>query len=122
MALGEDNAQLLVAKHDREPLPASQQVVGDETVRGRPDHGALLRRGRHASYGEPAVGRHLSRLKADEWGLVGGGAGIFVRYVEYGERQPRWIDAQLAAATQLANAASEVENPDMQLALLRLAG
>ncbi|WP_332468290.1 hypothetical protein [Cystobacter fuscus] len=47
---------------------------------------------------------------------------MFIRYVEYGERQLRWIDVELAAATRLANAASEVDDPDMQLALLRLAG
>ncbi|WP_395849578.1 hypothetical protein [Cystobacter fuscus] len=33
-----------------------------------------------------------------------------------------WIDAELAAATRLTNTASEVEDPDMLLALLRLAG
>ena len=36
--------------------------------------------------------------------------------------QLRWIDAELATVTRLATAASEVEDPDMQLALLRLAG
>ncbi|WP_395854502.1 hypothetical protein [Cystobacter fuscus] len=36
--------------------------------------------------------------------------------------QLRWMDAELVAATRLANAASEVKDPDMQLALLRLAG
>ncbi|HZI06648.1 MAG TPA: DUF2380 domain-containing protein, partial [Archangium sp.] len=54
--------------------------------------------------------------------IAGAGNGIFIGYVEYGERQLRWIDAELAAATELAAAASEVEEPDMQLALLRLAG
>ncbi len=43
-------------------------------------------------------------------------------HVEYGQRQLRWIDDELAAATRLATAAVEVEDPDMQLALLRLAG
>ncbi|OJH36966.1 hypothetical protein [Cystobacter ferrugineus] len=32
------------------------------------------------------------------------------------------MDAQLSAATRLANTASQVEDPDMQLAMLRLAG
>ncbi|MCY1073788.1 DUF2380 domain-containing protein [Archangium lansingense] len=68
------------------------------------------------------VSSELSRLKASYLGIAGAGNGIFVPYVEYGERQRRWIDAELAAATWLATAASEVEEPDMQLALLRLAG
>ncbi|PTL77504.1 DUF2380 domain-containing protein [Vitiosangium sp. GDMCC 1.1324] len=67
------------------------------------------------------ISGELSRLKASGRG-VAGGTGVFVRYIDYGEGQLRWIDAQLAAATRLTNAASEVEDPDMQLALLRLAG
>ncbi|MCY1081610.1 DUF2380 domain-containing protein [Archangium lansingense] len=67
------------------------------------------------------ISGELSRLKTSGWGIAGGN-GVFVRYVDYGAEHLRWIDAQLAAATRLANAASEVEDPDMQLALLRLAG
>jgi hypothetical protein len=68
------------------------------------------------------ISGELSRLNASQRGIAGRAASIFVRYVEYGERQLRWIDAELAAATRLANAASEVDDPDMQLALLCLAG
>ncbi|HYO59677.1 hypothetical protein [Archangium sp.] len=68
------------------------------------------------------ISGELSRLKVSHLGIVGKAAGLFVRYVDYGERQLRWIDAELAAATRLANAASQVDDPDMQLALLRLAG
>jgi len=68
------------------------------------------------------ISDELSRLRVSHLGIVGKAAGIFVRYVDYGERQLRWIDAELAAATRLATAASEVDDPDMQLALLRLAG
>ena len=68
------------------------------------------------------ISSELSRLKASYPGIAGAGNGIFVRYVEYGERQRRWIDAELAAARWLATAASEVNPPDMQLALLRMAG
>jgi hypothetical protein len=64
----------------------------------------------------------LSRLEASERGLAGKVSGIFLRYAEYGEEQRRWIDGELAAASQLSLAALEVEDPDMQLALLRLAG
>ncbi|WNG34162.1 DUF2380 domain-containing protein [Archangium violaceum] len=68
------------------------------------------------------ISSERSQLKASYPGIVGAGNGIFVRYVDYGEAQLRWIDAELAATTRLATAASEVEDPDMQLALLRLAG
>ncbi|WNG31345.1 DUF2380 domain-containing protein [Cystobacter fuscus] len=68
------------------------------------------------------ISGELSRLKASERGIAGRAAGLFIRYIGYGEHQLRWIDAEIAAATRLANAASEVEDPDMQLALLRLAG
>ncbi|WNG15510.1 DUF2380 domain-containing protein [Cystobacter fuscus] len=68
------------------------------------------------------ISRELSRLKASNLGIAGAGNGIFVRYVDQGEAQLRWIDAELAAATELAAEASEVKDPDMQLALLRLAG
>ncbi|WP_309894708.1 DUF2380 domain-containing protein [Archangium sp.] len=68
------------------------------------------------------ISGELSRLRASHRGIAGKAVGIFVRYVEYGERQLRWIDAELAAATRLATTASEVDDPDMQLALLRLAG
>ncbi|OJH37103.1 DUF2380 domain-containing protein [Cystobacter ferrugineus] len=63
----------------------------------------------------------FSRLQAPGRGL-GGGHSVFVRYVDDGARQLRWMDAQLSAATRLATAASQVEDPDMQLAMLRLAG
>ncbi|EPX57271.1 hypothetical protein D187_007025 [Cystobacter fuscus DSM 2262] len=62
----------------------------------------------------------FSRLQARGRNI--GGNGVFVRYVDDGVRQLRWMEVQLAAATRLATAASQVEDPDMQLALLRLAG
>jgi hypothetical protein len=68
------------------------------------------------------ISGELSRLRGSHSGITGRAGGIFVRYVDYGGAQLRWIDAELAAATRLATAASEVEAPDMQLALLRLAG
>ncbi|MFY0575425.1 DUF2380 domain-containing protein [Cystobacter fuscus] len=67
------------------------------------------------------ISGEFSRLKARGRG-IGDGNGAFVRYVDFGVGQLRWMDAQLADATRLANSASEVEDPDMQLALLRLAG
>ncbi|KFA89686.1 DUF2380 domain-containing protein [Archangium violaceum] len=63
----------------------------------------------------------LSRLRKSHWGIAGK-AGLFVPHIEYGQDQLRWLDAEFAAATRLAHAATEVEDPDMQRALLRLAG
>ncbi|WNG54090.1 DUF2380 domain-containing protein [Archangium gephyra] len=85
-------------------------------------HLALLGAVDEVSASIRGVSRELSRLRASHQGIAGAGNGLFVRYVEYGERQLRWMDAELAAATRLATAASQVEEPDMQLALLRLAG
>ncbi|MFL5355356.1 DUF2380 domain-containing protein [Archangium sp.] len=67
------------------------------------------------------ISAELSRLKASGRGIAGVN-GVFIPFVDYGAEQLRWIDAQLAATTRLVQAASEVEDPDMQLALLRLAG
>ncbi|WP_395836100.1 DUF2380 domain-containing protein [Cystobacter fuscus] len=64
----------------------------------------------------------FSRLAASTPGIAGRASGLFIRYVDHGVQQLRWLDAELAATTRLANAASEVKDPDMQLALLRLAG
>ncbi|AKJ00227.1 hypothetical protein ATI61_104363 [Archangium gephyra] len=85
-------------------------------------HLALLGAVDEVSASTRRVSRELPRLRASHLGIAGMGNGIFVRYVEYGERQLRWIEAELAAATRLATAASLVDDPDMQLALLRLAG
>ncbi|WP_083682746.1 DUF2380 domain-containing protein [Archangium sp. Cb G35] len=85
-------------------------------------HVAFLGAVNEVSTSSRHVSRELSRLKASSPGIASAGNDIFVRYVDYGERQQRWIDAELAAATRLAIAASEVEDPDTQLALLRLAG
>jgi hypothetical protein len=63
----------------------------------------------------------LARLKRDGRGLASAN-GAFLRYANHGTEQLRWLDAQLIAATRLANTASQVEDPDMQLALLRAAG
>ncbi|HEX8438321.1 DUF2380 domain-containing protein [Archangium sp.] len=68
------------------------------------------------------ISGELSRLKDSRAGIAGRYADLFVPLVDHGVQQLRWIDAELAAATRLSNTASEVDDPDMQLALLRLAG
>ncbi|KFA92641.1 hypothetical protein Q664_13610 [Archangium violaceum Cb vi76] len=64
----------------------------------------------------------LSRLEASKRGIAGRYPDLFVPFVAYGAHQLRWMDAELAAATRLSTLASEMEDPDMQLALLRLGG
>jgi len=64
----------------------------------------------------------LSRLEASKAGIAGRYGGVFKHHVEQGVEHLRWIDAELAAATRLTTTASQVEDPDMQRALLRLAG
>ncbi len=48
--------------------------------------------------------------------------GVFTRYVVYGDTQLQWIHGALGGATTLADAASEVADPDMEQGLLRLTG
>ncbi|WNG58779.1 DUF2380 domain-containing protein [Archangium gephyra] len=67
------------------------------------------------------ISGELARLKVSGRGLASADS-VFLRYADYGTEQLRWIDAQLVAATRLANATAEVEDPDLQLALLRVAG
>ncbi|MFE8596145.1 DUF2380 domain-containing protein [Archangium violaceum] len=64
----------------------------------------------------------LSRLAASKRGIAGPYPELFVPFVEYGAQQLRWMDAELSAATRLSTLASEMEDPDMHLALLRLGG
>ena len=68
------------------------------------------------------ISGELSRLEASKRGIAGPYPELFVPFVEYGAQQLRWMDAELAAATRLSTLASEMKDPDMQLALLRLGG
>lgn len=68
------------------------------------------------------ISQELFRLKSSHPGIAGAGSGIFVRYVNHGEAQLQWIDSALAVATELTVEAAEVEDADVRLALLRLAG
>ncbi|MET0403981.1 MAG: DUF2380 domain-containing protein [Cystobacter sp.] len=67
------------------------------------------------------ISSELNRLKSHGRGLATPND-ILLRYVDYGSRQLRWIDDQLVATTRMATTASEMEEPAMQLALLRVAG
>ena len=64
----------------------------------------------------------LSRLKGSQSAIAGKAAGLFLRYVEYGEHHLRWMEGELSTVSRLSTTAMEMEDPEMQLALLRLAG
>ncbi len=68
----------------------------------------------------------LSVLAARPPGLgnrgLSAGSGIFARYLDYGSRQRPWVDGALGSVTLLADVAGQVDDPDMELALLRMTG
>jgi len=64
----------------------------------------------------------LSLIEARQAGISGQANGVFTPYVAYGSQQLKWLRTALRGANQLAHAASEVDDPDMELALLRLTG
>jgi hypothetical protein len=106
-------AEVTAAGPDRAEREAWQRALAAHLA----FHGGI----REVSGSTRRISGELARLGASGRGLASAN-GVFLRYADYGAAQLRWIDAQLAAATRLANAASQVEDPDMRLALLRLAG
>jgi hypothetical protein len=68
------------------------------------------------------IASSFSKLAASQAGIGGQVNGLFIRYLVYGSHQRLWMDAALHSATTLADAASEVDDPDMALAILRLTG
>ncbi|MFP2934865.1 DUF2380 domain-containing protein, partial [Pyxidicoccus sp. 3LG] len=72
------------------------------------------------------VATALSKLKARPPGLgnrgLSGLNGAFSRYLEYGSAPLSWLQGALGSATTLTDAAEEVDDPEMQLGLLRMTG
>ncbi|HVG57695.1 MAG TPA: DUF2380 domain-containing protein, partial [Hyalangium sp.] len=64
----------------------------------------------------------LPRLASKPGGLGNRVNGAFTRYIDYGAGQLPWLRGALGEVILLAGVASEVEDEDMQLALLRLSG
>jgi hypothetical protein len=111
-------------------LPDVARAAGDALPRDAarpvqpslaPTRQALLGAVLHVSGATRRLSSELSRLEASRAGIAGPPT-VFLPFVHKGLEHLRWIDAELAAATRLAHTASEVEDPDMQRALLRLAG
>jgi hypothetical protein len=68
------------------------------------------------------VASSLSLLEGPQSGLSTRANGIFSRYVSYGGSQLPWLRDALGGAMTLVGAAAEVQDPDMELGLLRLTG
>ncbi|WP_324291397.1 DUF2380 domain-containing protein [Corallococcus sp. bb12-1] len=52
------------------------------------------------------------------WGLNG----VFTRYLDHGSHQVTWLQGALGSATALTDAASDVDDSNMELGLLRMTG
>jgi len=112
--------------------PALEEQPSDERPRalasadlGRPSarltRQALLVAVDEVSGSTGDIASSLTKLAARQAGL-GRANGVFDRYVVYGSNQLPWIHGALRGATTLADAASEVSDPDMELGILRITG
>jgi hypothetical protein len=72
------------------------------------------------SPGGLASSRSLLVARTGKLGTRAGG--LFIRHIAYGSNQLPWLNRALSGATRLANASSQVDDPDMELGLLRLTG
>ncbi|NTX11098.1 DUF2380 domain-containing protein [Myxococcus sp. CA056] len=66
----------------------------------------------------------LSRISTRRPGFDGRGINgeVFMRFLRLGSKQVTWIHGTLGSATVMAGAASELENPEMELGVLRMTG
>jgi hypothetical protein len=65
----------------------------------------------------------FSKLTAQPPALGGRGlTGVFTPYLDHGAMQVTWIQGALGSATTLTKVASEVDDTDMELGLLRMTG
>jgi hypothetical protein len=73
-----------------------------------------------------ALANALSKLATRPPGLgnrgLSGVNGMFTRYLDYGSNQLPWLFGALGSTSMLTEAASEVADSDMELALLRMSG
>jgi hypothetical protein len=67
------------------------------------------------------IASSLAKLEARQAG-IGRANGVFARYIVYGSHQLQWINGALRGAITLADVASEVAEPDMELGILRITG
>ncbi len=109
------------------PALAEGRRAAPEAVTAAPQNAiaaqlAFLGAVRDVSSSTRRISGELSRLKASKRGIAGRHADVFIPFVDQGVEQLRWIDAELGAALRLSNMASELDDPDMALALLRLGG
>ncbi|WP_426748594.1 DUF2380 domain-containing protein [Myxococcus faecalis] len=104
-----------------------QRFSEDSTRGGREDvasvHGAVLHSVDEVkgSLGESRAALAVLQERPSDFGGRGFD-GVFGRYLEQGTRQLTWARGELGSAMVWMGEASEVEDPDMELALLRMAG
>jgi hypothetical protein len=83
---------------------------------------AVLSAVNEASGTMSVIASALTRLASQPGGLGGRANGVFTRYIDYGSGQVPWLQGALGNVRMLAGVASDVDDEDMQLALLRLSG
>ncbi|MFY1826557.1 DUF2380 domain-containing protein [Myxococcus fulvus] len=104
-----------------------QRFGADSAHGGREDvasvHGAVLHSVDEVkgSLGETRAALAVLEERPSDFGGRGFD-GVFGRYLEQGTRQLTWARGELGSAMVWMGEASEVEDPDMELALLRMAG
>ncbi|HZI16644.1 MAG TPA: DUF2380 domain-containing protein [Myxococcus sp.] len=114
------------ASRESPPRPsASRPLSAGEAGRSRAEVARTRQAVREAVGGVKdsleGVSRSLESLAARTQG-IGGVRGVFIRYVTYGSHEVPWIDGALGSAASLSEVASDVEDADMELALLRMTG
>ena len=111
-----------------EPPRGSRAVVRFAGASSTAQPGAtLIRQAVLAALEDASTSLHhttnlLARIESKPEGLTERANGVFTSFVEYSDEQRRWIILALGGAHRRVQWASEVDDPDMQVALLRLAG
>ncbi|XXF81536.1 DUF2380 domain-containing protein [Myxococcaceae bacterium GXIMD 01537] len=89
-------------------------------------HQAVLAATREVKNAAGAMVGTLSKLAARPPGLgnrgLSGVNGAFTRYLDHGSNQLTWLHGALGSVSTLTDAASDVADPHMELALLRMSG
>src|SRR5512133_1823051 len=106
---------------------ASASPPRNSAAEGAPQTGTLARQAVLGTVDEvrasmAAAASGLSALAAHTRGIGGGANGIFSRHLVYGSGQLPWLQDALASSRAPADAAAGVEDADMELAILRMAG
>ncbi|MBN1206176.1 MAG: DUF2380 domain-containing protein [Myxococcaceae bacterium] len=114
--------------HLREEFPEkvtrvrSASAAEPERQNGTLTREAVLGAVRAVSGSMGHIAHSLPTLANEPRGLGGRSNGVFSRFILYGSGQLPWLHGALGDVTTLAGAASELDDPGMELAILRLTG